>query len=109
MDRFSFRDYLSSPEKRRETAQQGGGYDSFSALCADIKADILGRWSSPDGESGAADIQKRAIIGYEKEKAYFMELIADSISSIWDWIVAFCRSLESGIRSNWLCPMITAS
>ena len=78
MDRFSFRDYLSSPEKRRETAQQGGGYDSFSALCADIKADILGRWSSPDGESGAADIQKRAIIGYEKEKAYFMELILEA-------------------------------
>ena len=78
MDRFSFRDYLSSPEKRRETAQQGCGYDSFSALCADIKADILGRWSSPDGESGAADIQKRAIIGYEKEKAYFMELILEA-------------------------------
>lgn len=78
MDKFSFREYLSSAEKHREAAPEAGGYESFSALCSDVKADILGRWSAPDGETGAAEIQKRAIIGYEKEKAYFMELILES-------------------------------
>ncbi|MBR5731299.1 MAG: Flp pilus assembly complex ATPase component TadA [Firmicutes bacterium] len=78
MDRFSFRDFLASEGKCRDAASDAGGYESFSALCEDIKTDLLGRWSSSDGETGAAEIQKRAIIGYEKEKAYFLELILDA-------------------------------
>ena len=35
--------------------------------------------------------------------------IAMVISSIWRSIVAICRSLDKGIRSNWLWPMMIAS
>ena len=47
------------------------GYDGFYALCADIREAFFSDWENRERSGATLNTQKRAIIGYEKEKRFF--------------------------------------
>ena len=53
---------------------------SFEKLCGSIREEFIREWENDRGDMHAAlQLQKRAIIGYENEAAYFKEKIRDLI------------------------------
>ncbi len=71
----SWSDYIDykGPRSRR------GGQEerSFPQLCEKVMDVFFRDWEERDSSRSALEIQKRAIIGYEKEKSFFKNRIAD--------------------------------
>ncbi len=81
------------------------GYGPFYDLCARIMAIFFRDWEDKDHSRSALEIQKRAIIGYEKEKNFFKNRIGELVRSLGAERVRFpawYSSLEDGIyHENW--------
>ncbi|MDD3169041.1 MAG: ATPase [Eubacteriales bacterium] len=101
MEKFYLDDYLKSRTKETDRC----GLD-FKKLCRRVNTEFLREWEDgKENPDSALRIQKKAIIGYENEVAYFKSRIHQLIkkngaehSSYPDWYV----SLEDGIyQENW--------
>ena len=77
MEKFYLEDHL-----KKEGTPISEGME-FSALCSTIFQDLMKEWEQGgDSMERMADIQKRAIIGYEKEVGYFLNRIRELIPNI---------------------------
>ena len=74
---FDFNEYISREEVK---ASPEDSCEAFYKLCAEIKEKFYRDWESSGQSSAMLEIQKRAIIGYEKEKRFFLEKIERLIS-----------------------------
>lgn len=101
MEKFYLDDYLKTRTKGIDRC----GLD-FKKLCSRVNTEFLREWEDgPDNLDSALRIQKKAIIGYENEVAYFKSRIHQLIkkygaehSSYPGWYA----SLEDGIyQENW--------
>lgn len=80
-------------------------YKEFFDLCKTVKDLFYMEWDKAEYSKSNLEIQKKAIIGYEKEKAFFIDKIKHTISNYTNgkinypyWYV----SLEDGIyQENW--------
>ncbi|MBR5640566.1 MAG: ATPase [Firmicutes bacterium] len=72
-----FIDYRG-PRTRRESEPAM----SFNALCAKVMEVFFQDWEDRDSSRSALEIQKRAIIGYEKEKSFFKNRIDDIVRKL---------------------------
>ncbi|MBR4141991.1 MAG: hypothetical protein IKR10_00625, partial [Firmicutes bacterium] len=68
-------DYIDyrGPRQRRGMPEER----SFPKLCEDVMEAFFRDWQERDSSRSALEIQKRAIIGYEKEKSFFKNRITD--------------------------------
>ena len=68
-------DYIDykGPRSRRSVPEER----SFPQLCENVMEVFFRDWEERDSSRSALEIQKRAIIGYEKEKSFFKNRIAD--------------------------------
>ncbi|MCR4725455.1 MAG: CpaF/VirB11 family protein [Clostridia bacterium] len=68
-------DYIDyrGPRQRRGMPEER----SFPKLCEDVMEAFFRDWEERDSSRSALEIQKRAIIGYDKEKSFFKNRIAD--------------------------------
>ena len=57
-----------------KAASRKGSAAEFYELCAKVSGIFMSDWES-DGSADALELQKRAIIGYAKEKSYFIKRI----------------------------------
>ena len=81
MESYSFSEYISSIETGRSVRQDNQAEtEDFAALCRRIKNAFYTDWESRENSAASLEIQKRAIIGYEKEKAFFKDRIRDLIA-----------------------------
>ena len=80
MDRFSFSEYINSRTKPSEEAARPADLSGFYELCKTVKAAFYREWDSSDNTKAALEIQKRAIVGYEKEKEFYKGRIKDLIT-----------------------------
>ncbi|MBQ1418539.1 MAG: hypothetical protein IIY95_03920, partial [Firmicutes bacterium] len=73
----SWSDYIDyrGPRNRRAVQEE----DLFPQLCAKVMEVFFQDWEDRDSSRSALEIQKRAIIGYEKEKSFFKNRIADIV------------------------------
>ena len=70
-------DYIDyKPARARRAAEEDM---SFSQLCAKVMEVFFQDWDERDSSRSALEIQKRAIIGYEKEKSFFKNRIAEIV------------------------------
>ena len=78
-DRFSFADLIScggrqkAPVKPLETSS----FKAFGKLCEDVKTAFYKEWENTESSTAALELQKKAIIGCEKEKSFFKKRIVD--------------------------------
>ena len=80
MDRFSFTQYISEGAPQPQADQPASSEQdslAFPKLCARIKAEFYRDWESSGAGGSALEIQKNAIIGCEKEKAFFKRRILE--------------------------------
>ena len=80
MDRFSFSQYISeggTGAQEGQPAEAGQDGTAFPKLCGRIKAEFYKDWESSGAGGPALEIQKNAIIGHEKEKAFFKRRILE--------------------------------
>jgi len=73
---FDIHEYL---EKKKDIERTYEDTDAFYRLCADIKNDFFLEWEASEDSSSALEMQRRAIIGHEKEKNFFFEKIRASL------------------------------
>ena len=100
MEQFYIEEYLEPDFGKEKTASH-----SFESLCKLISRDFLREWDEQkDNIRASLDIQKKAIIGYKNEVAFFKNKIAEllkkygSCADCPDWY----ESLEDGIyHENW--------
>ncbi|MFA7196625.1 MAG: hypothetical protein WC092_03775, partial [Anaerovoracaceae bacterium] len=79
MESFEIQEYI----KNRSVKKDGCCSDSsalfestdFVGLCDQIKTAFFSEWEEEENAKSVLDIQKRAIIGYQKETAYFKDRI----------------------------------
>ncbi len=108
MERFSLEAFMQDIPKPQEGAapgeSSGEAYGGFYRLCAAVKDDFYREWES-GGSRQALEIQKRAIIGYEKEKEYFKSRIrsaAERLGGLGESFPPWYPDLISGIYDeNW--------
>ncbi len=76
----SWSDYIDyrGPRSRRAVQEE----DLFPQLCAKVMEVFFQDWEDRDSSRSALEIQKRAIIGYEKEKSFFKNRIADIVQKM---------------------------
>ncbi len=82
------------------TAVAVDGREEFKKLCARIKRDFYLDWENRENSRSTLELQKRAIIGYEKEKEFFKNRIAEILKSLGKEKAAYpfwYSSLEDGI------------
>lgn len=99
MEQFYLEDYLA------KDAAPGDNPHDFDALCKLINRDFLNEWNEQkDSIRTNLDIQKKAIIGYKKEVAFFKNKIIELVKKYGkppefpNWY----ESLEDGIyHENW--------
>ena len=94
------------PDARKETSLSVvTDMTEFYELCVKVKSSFYSDWEKRENSKVALDIQKRAIIGYKKEKDYFIQRIESLIKSFGAEGIAFPRwyqSLAEGIyHENW--------
>ena len=80
MDKFSFTEYISELGSRENAAhpeERSGSYSAFYEFCKDIKNAFYKEWESAESSTAALELQKKAIIGCEKEKAFFKKRIVE--------------------------------
>ena len=81
MDKFSFSGYISSFERRREPAADKD-LESFRSLCSRVRTAFHRDWDAGGNTEAALEIQKKAIIGCEREKTFFKTRILEIVSSM---------------------------
>lgn len=101
MEKFHLSDYL-----REATAAPKQSSLDFQKLCHRINLEFLKEWESgKENMDSALRIQKNAIIGYDKEVAYFKSRILESIKKYGAENASYppwYESLEDGIyQENW--------
>lgn len=76
----SWSDYIDykGPRSRRNAQEER----SFPQLCTKVMDVFFQDWEDRDSSRSALEIQKRAIIGYEKEKSFFKNRIADILRDL---------------------------
>ncbi len=78
MSELSISEYIDIRQRMlapdRET--KDGGAADFSAACEKIRQAFFDDWENRESSGITLEIQKRAIIGYEKEKAFFKDRIS---------------------------------
>jgi pilus assembly protein CpaF len=70
LEDFHLESYLSEFERR-----EGANPIDFSTLCKQIRDEFMGEWETEGDYSKVLELQKKAIIGYENEVAYFKQKI----------------------------------
>ncbi|MBR0416992.1 MAG: ATPase [Firmicutes bacterium] len=70
--KFDLNEYISED---KAVEGSGGEYDGFFRLCAEVKEAFFREWERDDNSPAMLEIQKKAIIGYEKERKYFLDRI----------------------------------
>ena len=75
---MSLEEYIKARQKEPEPAAGSGKYD-FEKLCTLIKEAFFEDWENRESSGVTLEIQKRAIIGYEKEKDFFKSRINELI------------------------------
>lgn len=68
MDAFYIEDYLKEIEKKKYKG------DDFYRVCTLVKEKFFREFSLMEEMDTALELQKKAIMGYEKEKNFFMDL-----------------------------------
>ncbi len=103
MEKFYLDDYLKSQTKESECRNW-----DFGKLCNRVNMDFLREWENgKDNENldSTLRVQKKAIIGYEKEVSYFKSRIRELIKKYGSEHAsypAWYESLEDGIyQENW--------
>lgn len=80
MDRFSFAGYLDSISRREREA--GADLEPFYTLCGKVKTAFYRDWEAGGSTAAALEIQKKAIIGCEREKTFFKTRIMEIVSAM---------------------------
>ncbi|MBQ4506291.1 MAG: Flp pilus assembly complex ATPase component TadA [Firmicutes bacterium] len=80
MKRFDFDEYINATHGQSEYSEVDT-LEDFYELCAEVRDEFFLDWESRESSRSALELQKRAIIGYEKEKAFFKERILQIVSS----------------------------
>ncbi len=80
-ERYSFAEVLRSRRlQKAEVAEtSGGGSYDFEALCAELMRSFFEDWDSRENQAACLELQKKAIIGYEKEKNFFKMRIGEIV------------------------------
>jgi len=68
---------------------------SFEDLCSKIKEAFFNDWENRESSGVTLDLQKKAIIGYEKEKNYFLDRIGTLIAEFDAFNVEYPKWYES--------------
>lgn len=79
MPSYNFDDYISEKINLRKNEVPKDEFSDFYLLCKKVKDAFYRDWESRDNSRATLEIQKRAIIGYEKEKDFFKTRIAELI------------------------------
>ena len=77
---FDFNEYVKN-RSAREDVFQYRGLDEFADICSKVRAAFFSDWER-EGGAAALEIQKRAIIGYEREKEFFKSKIREILSDL---------------------------
>ncbi len=75
MDAFYIEDYLKEIEKKKYKG------DDFYRVCTLVKEKFFREFSLMEEMDTALELQKKAIMGYEKEKNFFMDKIKEILKS----------------------------
>lgn len=78
MEPFDLNDYLYAEKLKKDEASDWSFYD----LCSKVKDLFYVEWERSENSKAALEMQKRAIIGYVKEKNFFMERINNLIKEL---------------------------
>ena len=77
----------------------------FYELCAQIKTAFFAEWEKEENAKSMLDIQKKAIIGYEKETSYFkdrIEALIHRMDAVDTPFPSWYRDLADGVyQENW--------
>lgn len=107
MSKFYLDDYLKQEELLKEEVFSSEELEeSFFLLCDEILAHFEEEWNrETQGLGNILDIQKRAIIGYEKEVSYFKDKIRLHLKEHGQeksWFPKYYESIEDAIyHQNW--------
>ena len=83
MGNFSLAEYLSSYEASKPAAAPSESSErDFEELCRSVRERFDLKLESRENSRAALDMQKRAIIGYEKEKQYFIRQTEEIIGEL---------------------------
>ena len=74
MPNYNFDDYINEKINSRKSEVPVDEFSDFYLLCKKVKDAFYRDWESRDNSKATLEIQKRAIIGYEKEKDFFDEI-----------------------------------
>lgn len=72
-------DYFAYYENKSKTASAEAVHKDFYELCTRIKVSFYRDWENRDNPRSSLEIQKRAIIGYQKEKDFFKNRISELV------------------------------
>lgn len=81
MEKFSFRETVRERSFAEKSAPAAVCME-FSELCSRVMDIFFAEWEARDNSRSALEIQKKAIIGYEKEKNYFLSRITEIVESL---------------------------
>lgn len=107
MQKFYLEDYLKKEEEIREEGySEEEIQDRFQKLCNRIYESFEAEWSGEqEGLGSLLDLQKKAIIGYEKEVAFFMDKIREYLRRTGEENIlypSYYNSPEEGVyHENW--------
>ncbi|MDO5332041.1 MAG: ATPase [Bacillota bacterium] len=79
---FDFDKYINEKMNERKNDAPVDEFFDFYELCKKVKDAFYKDWESRDNSKTTLEIQKRAIIGYQKEKDFFKNRIAELVRQI---------------------------
>lgn len=106
MEPFEIQEYIKNRSvEAAELPLESSAAFEFGDLCDQIKAAFFKEWEREENPKSMLDIQKRAIIGYEKESAYFKDRIGDLLRRMGAWDTPhppWYTTLTEGVyQENW--------
>lgn len=105
MSDFDISEYIKNKGTENAKKDEGCEFSDFINLCEKIKATFFSDWERGESSRTNLEIQKRAIIGYEKEKSFYIDRIKQLINEYSCQDVAYpswYNSLEEGVyQENW--------
>ena len=110
MNNFDIRNFvagISQPEEVQpvpHTENKSSDY-GFAELCTKVREAFDSEWEKRDSSRLTLEIQKKAIIGYEKEKSFFLEKIRSILSELeaekTDYPSWYASLPEAVYHENW--------
>jgi len=82
MTSFDFENYINEKMLTRKREIRVDEYTEFYDICKKIKDAFYREWESKDNSRATLEIQKRAIIGYQKEKDFFKNRISELVKQM---------------------------